>query len=90
LSAPGPVFVVAAPSAGAADAAFGHSVFEQVYRIDDRRQAVLRKLAPRPAQTIAYWDVARDGGLNGIQQYPEGSDRRRRPGHLRRAARSTT
>lgn len=52
---------------------FGHSVFEQVYRIDDSGKAVLRKLAPRPAQTIAYWDVARDGGLNGIQQYPEGS-----------------
>lgn len=52
---------------------FGHSVFEQVYRIDDDGKAVLRKLAPRPAQTIAYWDVARDGGLNGIQQYPEGS-----------------
>jgi hypothetical protein len=51
---------------------FGHAVFEQVYRIENG-QAMLRKLAPRPAQTIAYWDVARDGGLNGIQQYPEGS-----------------
>lgn len=51
---------------------FGHAVFEQVYRIE-KGKAMLRKLAPRPAQTIAYWDVARDGGLNGIQQYPEGS-----------------
>jgi len=52
---------------------FGHSVFEQVYRIGDDGRAYLRKLAPRPSATIAYWDVARDGGLVGIQQYPEGS-----------------
>jgi hypothetical protein len=51
---------------------FGHAYFEQVYRIENGK-AMLRKLAPRPAQTIAYLDVARDGGLNGIQQYPEGS-----------------
>ncbi|MEU9805034.1 hypothetical protein [Mycobacterium sp. NPDC050853] len=51
---------------------FGHSVFEQVYRPDNGKM-MLRKLAPRPAQTIAYWDVARDGGLIGVQQYPEGS-----------------
>lgn len=51
---------------------FGHSIFEQVYRPDGGK-LVLRKLAPRPAQTIAFWDVARDGGLNGIQQYPEGA-----------------
>lgn len=57
---------------------FGHSVFEQVYRPPNGvgkfgDKSFLRKLAPRPAQTIAYWNVARDGGLNGIQQYPEGS-----------------
>jgi hypothetical protein len=51
---------------------YGHSVFEQVYRLDGVK-LWLRKLAPRPAQTIAFWDVARDGGLVGIQQYPEGS-----------------
>jgi hypothetical protein len=54
--------------------AHGHSVFEQVYRPpDDKGRMTLRKLAPRPAQTIAYWDVARDGGLNGIMQYPAGA-----------------
>lgn len=57
---------------------YGHSVFEQVYRAPDGvgvfgDKSHLRKLAPRPAQTIAYWDIDRDGGLNGIQQYPEGS-----------------
>jgi hypothetical protein len=50
---------------------FGHSIFEQVYRIENGK-AVLRKLAPRPASTIAHWDVARDGGLNGIYQWPAG------------------
>ena len=52
---------------------FGHSVFEQVYRIEDDGKAHLRKLAPRPASTIAYWDVALDGGLVGIQQWPPGT-----------------
>lgn len=52
---------------------FGHSVFEQVYRIDDNGRACLRKLAPRPSATIAYWDVALDGGLVGITQFPPGS-----------------
>lgn len=57
---------------------YGHSVFEQVYRPptgegDFGDKSFLAKLAPRPAQTIAYWDIARDGGLNFIQQYPEGS-----------------
>jgi hypothetical protein len=50
---------------------FGHSVFEQVYRIENGK-AMLRKLAPRPASTIAHWNVARDGGLNGIYQWPDG------------------
>jgi hypothetical protein len=52
---------------------FGHQVFEQVYRIGDDGRAYLRKLAPRPSATIAYWDVALDGGLNGITQYPPGT-----------------
>ena len=53
---------------------FGHSIFEQVYRPPNAQGLMeLRKLAPRPAQTIAYWDVARDGGLVGIQQFPIGS-----------------
>lgn len=52
---------------------FGHSVFEQVYRIGDDGMAYLRKLAPRPQATIAYWDVALDGGLVGITQWPPGT-----------------
>lgn len=50
---------------------FGHSVFEQVYRIEGGL-ARLRKLAWRPPRTIAEWDVARDGGLNGIRQHGAG------------------
>lgn len=47
---------------------YGHSAFEQVYRIDDGL-AHLRKLGHRPARTISRFDVARDGGLNWIQQH---------------------
>lgn len=46
---------------------FGHSVFEQVARIDGGR-AHLRKLAWRPQRSILKFDVARDGGLNAIEQ----------------------
>lgn len=54
---------------------FGHSVFEQVYRIDGTgpARAVLHKLAPRPQSSIAYWQVGTDGGLIGIQQWPAGT-----------------
>ncbi|WP_133159091.1 phage portal protein family protein [Arthrobacter glacialis] len=48
---------------------FGHSVFEQVYRIDDSGWARLRKLAWRPPKTIARIDVAGDGGLKAIHQH---------------------
>lgn len=47
---------------------FGHSIFEQNYRIEGE-QARLRKLAWRPPRTIARWDVARDGGLNAVVQH---------------------
>jgi hypothetical protein len=47
---------------------YGHSVFEQVYRIGDDGKAHLYKLAPRPQRTIAKWNVARDGGLVSIEQ----------------------
>lgn len=47
---------------------FGHSVFEQVYRIDDAGMARLRKLAWRPPKTISRIDVAADGGLVAIEQ----------------------
>lgn len=46
---------------------YGHSVFEQVYRIDGGRQ-YLRKLAWRPPRTISEWKVADDGGLVAVEQ----------------------
>lgn len=49
---------------------FGHSFFEQVYRIDENGRARLRKLAWRPPRTISKVDVAADGGLVAIEQYP--------------------
>jgi hypothetical protein len=55
---------------------FGHSIFEQVYRLEGSGptlRAVLHKLAPRPQSTIAYFDVARDGGLRAVQQWPAGT-----------------
>lgn len=48
---------------------FGHSFFEQVYHVDDRGLAHLHKLAWRPPRTIAKVNVARDGGLESIQQH---------------------
>lgn len=55
---------------------FGHSVFEQVYRIEgtgSSARAVLRKLAPRPQSSISWWNVAPDGGLVSVQQWPAGT-----------------
>lgn len=46
----------------------GHSYFEQVYRIDERAFARLRKLAWRPPRSISDFKVADDGGLEGIEQ----------------------
>ncbi|MFC0314494.1 hypothetical protein ACFQNE_02010 [Gordonia phosphorivorans] len=52
---------------------FGHAYFEQVYRYDpEARQFWLRKLAPRPQATISKINVARDGGLESIEQAPPG------------------
>lgn len=51
---------------------FGHSVFEQVYRIEGGR-ARLRKLAWRPPRTISGFEVARDGGLVAVVQHPAGA-----------------
>ncbi len=53
---------------------FGHSVFEQVYRLDGNL-ARLHKLAWRPPSTITAWNVARDGGLVSIEQSPLGAGR---------------
>lgn len=52
---------------------FGHMYFEQVYRIDDATGlAHLRKLGPRMPRSIENFKVARDGGLDGIVQKPQG------------------
>lgn len=48
---------------------FGHSYFEQVFRVDERGLAHIRKLAWRPPRTISDIDVARDGGLVAIVQH---------------------
>jgi hypothetical protein len=50
---------------------FGHSIFETIYRVDGGR-IHLAKLAPRPQSTIAWWNVARDGGLISVEQWPAG------------------
>lgn len=50
----------------------GHSVFEQVYRLENGRLR-LAKLAWRPPRTIASFDVARDGGLISIRQHGIGT-----------------
>lgn len=47
---------------------FGHSIFEQVYTIDEAGLARLKKLAWRPPRTIEKFNVARDGGLISIKQ----------------------
>ncbi|AZV00731.1 portal protein [Gordonia phage Kiko] len=52
---------------------FGHAFFEQVYRVDPAGRYELRKLAPRPQDTIANINVARDGGLVSIEQFPAGT-----------------
>lgn len=59
---------------------YGHSYFEQVYRVDDAGTAAhLRKLAYRPAKTIERIDVAPDGGLIAIKQWWTTVDRRPEP-----------
>lgn len=55
---------------------YGHAVCEQVYRIQGsglNTRAVLHKLAPRPQSSISYWNVAPDGGLISVQQWPAGT-----------------
>lgn len=51
----------------------GHSVFEQNYRIVNG-QARLRKLAWRPPRSFSGIDVAADGGLVAVKQYPKPGD----------------
>lgn len=58
---------------------YGHSFCEQLYWLDDRGLAHLRKLGLRPARTIRRINVARDGGLDSIEQKPAGSQYGVRP-----------
>lgn len=51
------------------DLIYGHMPFEQVYEVVDGK-ARLRKLGPRFPQTLAGINVAPDGGLISIEQYP--------------------
>ena len=58
---------------------FGHAYFEQLYRIDVDGFARLRKLAYRQPHTISRFDIADDGGLEAIYQFPmPGDDNERR------------
>lgn len=47
---------------------YGHMFFEQVYTFDEKQRARLRKLAPRMPHTLSKISVARDGGLESIEQ----------------------
>ena len=47
---------------------YGHAVFEQVYRLDERGLIRLKKLGYRPPSTIERFEVARDGGLEAVIQ----------------------
>lgn len=52
---------------------FGHQVFEQTYRIDDAGRAHIAALSPRPSSTLAFWDIAANGDLVSVQQWPIGT-----------------
>ncbi|MDQ1206197.1 hypothetical protein [Microbacterium sp. SORGH_AS_0862] len=60
---------------------FGHSIFEQTYRIapdaNGVQRAWIRKLGWRPPKTIARIDVAPDGGLIAIEQGVAGTSKHR-------------
>jgi hypothetical protein len=47
---------------------FGHSMFEQEARLDDRGMLRLKRLGHRPSGTISRFNVAKDGGLESIEQ----------------------
>lgn len=50
---------------------FGHMYFAQWYRVsDDARRIHLRKLLPLMQRTIAHLEVAEDGGLVSLTQWP--------------------
>lgn len=47
---------------------FGHSFFEQEARLDEQGRLRLKRLGHRPARTISRFNVAKDGGLESIEQ----------------------
>lgn len=53
---------------------FGHMYFEQKARLDDTGRFHLEKLAPRMPATIARINVTRSGGLDGIEQFSDGTN----------------
>jgi hypothetical protein len=64
-----------------APTAYGHMPFEMEGDVDaDDLRWRLRKLSPRMPQTIQKFDVARDGGLNGLLQYGTMFDGRQQRG----------
>jgi hypothetical protein len=44
---------------------YGHSVFERTYRIGADGKAHIDRISPRPAGTIAFWNVGVDGEVAG-------------------------
>ena len=55
---------------------FGCMFFEQVYAVGDDGEEHLVKLAPRLPGSISKINVARDGGLESIEQFADSKDRK--------------
>lgn len=55
---------------------YGHMFFEQIYAVHDDGREHLHKLAPRHSTTLRKINVARDGGLESIEQAPAPGDLR--------------
>ena len=47
---------------------FGFAIFEKVYKRDEAGKLVWRKLAPRGQDTVHEWQIADDGGIEGVWQ----------------------
>jgi hypothetical protein len=52
---------------------FGHSVFERTFIVGPDGRARIDRISPRPASTIAFWNVGADGDVVSIQQWPAGT-----------------
>ena len=48
---------------------FGYSIFEKVYKVDNKGFLTWRKFSPRPASTVYDFLYDENGGPLGIQQY---------------------